>query len=40
MDSTFGFLLGVGLMVFLIYVGNGIDNYLSNKNRKEKNEDY
>jgi hypothetical protein len=35
MDNAFGFLTGIGVMVFLIYVGHGISNYLS-RNKEEE----
>jgi hypothetical protein len=33
MDNIFGFLVGIGVMIFLISVGNGINNWLSNKHK-------
>lgn len=38
MDSTFWFFAGIGIMCFLIYAGNGLDNYLSNKHKSKKKE--
>lgn len=31
MDGVFGFFLGIGVMVFLIYAGDGLSEYLKNK---------
>lgn len=33
MHPIFQFLAGVGIMVFLIYAGMGLYNYLSNNNK-------
>jgi hypothetical protein len=37
MDSVFGFLAGIGVMVFLMYAGSGLHNYLSNKHKSKTN---
>lgn len=35
MDSIFGFFVGIGAMVFLIYAGDGLCYYLKNKKSNE-----